>query len=377
MTLSLDVDVRGRRVVVVGGGDAAATAAARAVEAGAEVLVVAPDLGDELAALALDGALTWRPRPWAVDDLVAAWLVHAATDEPRADAEVAAAAARARVWCVVASAGAAAPAVTQAPLASTTAAGTSAAPGRRGSVALVGGGPGDAELLTVRARRLLAEADVVVVDRLAPREVLADLDPHVQVIDVGKTPDHHPVPQHEINRLLVEHARAGARVVRLKGGDPFLLGRGGEEWLACTEAGVEVSVVPGVTSAFSVPAAAGIPVTHRGLSRSVTVVTGHEDLTPERAGALVALGGTLVVLMGVATLDQLVDRLLAAGADPSTPVAAVERGWTPRQRTVRARLADAVATMGAAGVRSPAVIVVGAVAGLDLLAAAHVSEPPG
>lgn len=365
MTLTLDLDVAGRRVLVVGGGDEAADAARRAVEAGAEVLVVSADLGDELASMALDGAVRWRPRDWRPEDLAAAWLVHAATGDPAIDATVSDAARAGRVWCLTSSAGSPAVAAAAAPALMRARSGV-------GRVALVGGGPGDADLLTVRAQRLISEADVVVVDRLAPRGVLAGLDPHVQIIDVGKSPDHHPVPQHEINRLLVEHARAGARVVRLKGGDPYLLGRGGEEWLACAEAGVDVEVVPGVTSAFSVPAAAGIPVTHRGMSRSVTVVTGHEDLSDDRARALVTLGGTLVVLMGVAALPQLAARLLASGADPTTPVAIVERGWTPQQRTVRSDLAGIVGVAEAAAVRSPAVIVVGDVASLDLS-----PEPPG
>ncbi|WP_345714080.1 uroporphyrinogen-III C-methyltransferase, partial [Kineococcus glutinatus] len=231
----------------------------------------------------------------------------------------------------------------------------------RGRVTLVGGGPGDQDLLTLRGRRALAEADVVVVDRLAPTGVLAELDDDVQVVDVGKTPDHHPVPQHEINRIIVDAAQAGYRVVRLKGGDNYVLGRGGEEVAACREAGVDVDVVPGVTSAFAVPAAAGIPVTHRGLSRSVTVVSGHEQLD---CAVLARLEGTLVVLMGVAGLPGLAAGLLAHGKDPATPVALVESGCTPRQRTTRSTLADVVAVAAGRGVRSPAVIVVGAVAAL-------------
>ena len=151
-----------------------------------------------------------------------------------------------------------------------------------GSVALVGGGPGDPGLITTRGRQLLAQADVVVVDRLAPRALLDELDPEVEVVDVGKTPGNHPVTQDEINPILVEHARAGRRVVRLKGGDPFVLGRGGEEVAACREAGVPVEVVPGVTSAVAVPAAVGIPVTHRGLARQFTVVSGTTVSTGRR-----------------------------------------------------------------------------------------------
>lgn len=241
---------------------------------------------------------------------------------------------------------------------------TAAAGQAMGSVCLVGGGPGDPDLLTVRALRRLADADVVVVDRLAPAEDLAALAPRALVVDVGKTPGHHPVPQEGINALLVEHARAGRRVVRLKGGDPYVLGRGGEEVEACRGAGVPVEVVPGVTSAFAVPAAAGIPVTHRGLARSVTVLTGHEDLGAERLEALVRLGGTLVVLMGVTRLAALADGLVAAGADPATPAAVVERGWSTEQRTTRADLSSLAGACAARGVASPAVVVVGAVAAL-------------
>ena len=197
---------------------------------------------------------------------------------------------------------------------------------RPGCVALVGGGPGDPELISVRGRRLLAEADVVLVDRLAPRALLDDLDPSVLVVDVGKTAGHHPLPQEEINRLLVEHARAGRRVVRLKGGDPFVLGRGGEEALACLAADVTVEVVPGVTSAIAVPAHAGIPVTHRGRSRQVTIASGHEGLD---WASLAALDGTLVLLMGVSGLEVAATELVAHGKAASTPVAIVESGFTP------------------------------------------------
>ena len=234
----------------------------------------------------------------------------------------------------------------------------------RGSVSLVGGGPGDPGLLTVRALQRLADADVVVVDRLAPSDDLASLAPSALVVDVGKTPGSHAVPQERINALLVEHARAGRRVVRLKGGDPYVLGRGGEEVESCRAEGIPVEVVPGVTSAFAVPAAAGIPVTHRGLSRSVTVLTGHEDLGPDRCDALVRLGGTLVVLMGVSRIAALAEGLLAAGADPETPAAVVECGWSADQRTTRSALAGLTAACTARAVASPAVVVIGAVAAL-------------
>jgi uroporphyrin-III C-methyltransferase/precorrin-2 dehydrogenase/sirohydrochlorin ferrochelatase len=234
-----------------------------------------------------------------------------------------------------------------------------------GHVVLVGGGPGEKDLLTLRARRELAAADVVVVDRLAPVAVLDELGPDVLVIDVGKTPGRHPVSQHEINQLLVEHAQAGRRVVRLKGGDPYVLGRGGEEAAACREAGVSVEVVPGVTSAFAVPAAAGIPVTHRGLARQVTVLSGHDALDGSDAAdwrALASDGGTLVILMGVAALPRICAGLLAAGMDASTPVAVIEKGWSPEQRVTRGTVQDIVER--ARNARSPAVIVIGAVAAL-------------
>jgi uroporphyrin-III C-methyltransferase/precorrin-2 dehydrogenase/sirohydrochlorin ferrochelatase len=230
-----------------------------------------------------------------------------------------------------------------------------------GHVALVGGGPGDAGLITTRGRRLLAEADVVVVDRLAPRALLDELGPGVLVVDVGKTAGHHPVPQEEINRLLVEHAQAGRRVVRLKGGDPFVLGRGGEEALACVAAGVEVEVVPGVTSAVAVPAAAGIPVTHRGRSRQVTVASGHEGLD---WGTLAALEGTLVLLMGVSGLAEAARELLAHGRPAATPVAVVESGCTPAQRTTVGTLSTIVDLARDRAVRPPAVVVVGSVVDL-------------
>ena len=241
---------------------------------------------------------------------------------------------------------------------------------------LVGGGPGDPDLLTLRAWRALAEADVVVADRLGPRSVLDDLGPDVEVIDVGKTPGHHPVPQHEINRLLVEHARRGRRVVRLKGGDPFVLGRGGEEVLACREAGIPVEVVPGVTSALAAPAAAGVPVTHRGVVAAVMVVNGHD---PVPASALAGLRDeelTLVVLMGVAGLDDLCARAADAGVDPAMPLAIVERATTATQRVTRAPLRDAARAAREADVRAPAVVVVGRVAAPDLLAAHHAPAEP-
>ncbi|WP_432492182.1 uroporphyrinogen-III C-methyltransferase [Kineococcus gypseus] len=383
------LDLRGRRVLVAGGGPLAAASARELAGAGADVLVVAAALCEELREQHARGRVRWRAGTAAEADLVGAWLVHAATGDAREDAAVAALAERHRLWCVhpgdPATGSAAAPAVvrrddvvlsvgagadTGRTRALAAALGhhvdSGGAPLRRhrrgrGRVVLVGGGPGEPELLTLRGRRRLAEADVVVVDRLAPTGVLAELDPDVQVVDVGKAAGNHPVPQEEINRVLVDAALAGRTVVRLKGGDPYVLGRGGEEVLACREAGVEVEVVPGVTSAFAVPAAAGIPVTHRGAARCVTVLSGHEDLDEDDLHALASLDGTLVVLMGVTALERLAAALLAAGKDPATPVAVVQDGWSPRQRTTTATLADVADVARAAGVRAPAVVVVGEV----------------
>lgn len=225
-----------------------------------------------------------------------------------------------------------------------------------GRVVLVGGGPGADDLITVRGLRALQQADVVVADRLAPRGLLADLRPGVEVLDVGKTPHHHPVPQHEINALLVDRAKSGKNVVRLKGGDPFLLGRGGEEVIACRTAGVPVEVVPGVTSAFAAPAAADVPVTHRGVSHGVLVISGHDDVD---AATLVAWPHTVVVLMGMGRLRELVTRLIDAGKSPDTPVTIVQSAWTPDQRQVSAALEKIADLVEVEGIGNPAAIVIG------------------
>jgi uroporphyrin-III C-methyltransferase/precorrin-2 dehydrogenase/sirohydrochlorin ferrochelatase len=231
-----------------------------------------------------------------------------------------------------------------------------------GRVVLVGGGPGDPGLITVAGRQWLARADVVVTDRLGPTSLLAELGADVTIIDVGKTAGNHPIPQDEINRILVEHARAGRTVIRLKGGDPFVLGRGGEEALHCLAHGVPVEVVPGVTSAVSVPAAAGIPVTHRGITTSLVIASAH-------AGAGQALDAarsappdaTLVLLMGLSGLAGTAQELITSGRDPRTPVAAISDGWTPRQRTVTGSLASIADDVQAARLPGPVVIVIGEV----------------
>jgi len=235
------------------------------------------------------------------------------------------------------------------------------------TVHLVGAGPGDPGLLTVRALDVLRRADVVVYDRLS-QESLLDLAPAgAERIDVGKAPGHVRLAQEDINALLVERGRSGAAVVRLKGGDPFVFARGGEEAAALAAAGVPFDVVPGITSAIAVPAYAGIPVTLRHSSTSVTVVTGHEEPGAGDEGtvdwqAVARVGGTIVVLMGVARIGRIADALMAGGRSPDTPVAAVQWGTRPEQRTVRATLG----TIGAADLGTPSTIVVGDVAACDL-----------
>lgn len=242
-------------------------------------------------------------------------------------------------------------------------------PPRVGRVTLVGGGPGSDGLLTVAAVKALAEADVVLYDRLAPHTRLDVLAPHALHLDVGKQPGHHPVNQRGIEERIIAHALAGAAVVRLKGGDPYVFGRGGEEVLACHAAGIAVTVVPGVTSAISVPAAAGIPLTHRGISHLFTVVSGHAPLADDELKHLAGLGGTIVVLMGVGTLPSMTQGLLRHGARADLPVAVIERGYSPTQRTTISRLDAIVTDAGVADVQSPAVLVIG-----DVVLLAHEGE---
>ncbi len=236
--------------------------------------------------------------------------------------------------------------------------------GCSGFVHLVGAGPGDPELLTVKAQRLLREADVLVYDRLVAAEILALVPDGVSRIFVGKEPGRHHVPQAEINQMLVRLARGGHRVVRLKGGDPLVFGRGGEEALHLARAGVPFEIVPGITAAVACAAYAGIPVTHRGLARGVQLVTGHcqADAPLEldwRALADPQL--TLVIYMGLAQLGQLRDGLLGAGREPATPAALIERGTTPAQRRVLATLGELPERARSERIRSPALAIVGAV----------------
>lgn len=230
-----------------------------------------------------------------------------------------------------------------------------------GRVTLVGGGPGAEDLMTVGGLRALADADVVLYDRLAPHDRLAELTPRARLINVGKLPGHHPISQRGIELLMVDHARAGSHVVRLKGGDPYIFGRGSEEVIACREAGVPVEVISGVTSAISVPAAAGIPLTHRGISRMFTVVSGHAPLSDDELRHLAGLGSTLVVLMGVSTLPHLTAGLRRHGAAHDLPVAIIERGFSRQQKTTVSALGTVVEDATLAGVAAPAVLVIGEV----------------
>lgn len=388
-SLPLTLRVGGRRVVVVGGGHVATRRALSLLDSGAAVVVISPEVSDSLASSIGRGDVEWIQRPYASGDLGGAWLVQTATGTA-VDDLVAADAETAQIWCLKGgdpdNATAWAPAVAKvddvmvavsgggdAGRASALRDGVAAAlqsgelPMRHrthhpeGFVALVGGGPGDPGLLTTRGRRLLAEADVVVVDRLAPHGVLAELDPDVEVIDVGKMPDHHPIPQHEINAILVERAKQGLVVVRLKGGDPYVFGRGGEELIACREAGIRVEVVPGVTSAISVAAAAGIPVTHRGIARGFSVVTAHDQV----AALPHSRDHTIVMLMGVKRLAETCAELMASGHDASTPAAIIERGYSPTQRVTVGTLETLAAVAAAAGATSPAVTIIGDVVTLS------------
>jgi uroporphyrin-III C-methyltransferase/precorrin-2 dehydrogenase/sirohydrochlorin ferrochelatase len=390
----------GRRVVVVGGGQVAHRRVAGLLEARARVTVVSPDVTPALEALVEPGSLTWVRRRYEPGDLDGAWYAVAATDDPAVNAAVAAEAEAARIFCaraddrsassvwtpavgrqgdlVVGVHGGGDPqravGVRDAVVAGLTdgsiadRAGRAGPAGSPGSVVLVGGGPGDPGLITVRGQQAVSQADVVLADHLAPQALLASLPADVEVIDASKLPRGRSMAQEQINELLVEHARAGKRVVRLKGGDPFVFGRGMEELEACVAAGIPVEVVPGVTSAIGVPGLAGIPVTHRGLTHEFVVVSGH--VPPGHPKSLVdwpslgRLRGTLVVLMGVDTAPAIAAALVEHGRAPTTPVAVVTDGSTPSQRVVRTTLDGLAKAMAEEGIRPPAVWVVGDVVGL-------------
>jgi uroporphyrin-III C-methyltransferase/precorrin-2 dehydrogenase/sirohydrochlorin ferrochelatase len=396
VTLPVGLELTGRRALVVGGGPVVVDPARALARAGAVVTVVAPWICEEVEELAVAGELDWRAAEYVgAPDLAEAWFVVVGSGDRTIDDAVRADALAARVWCVDAAAAATGTASLPATVDVTTPDGTvtvaahspadralgadlaravdgllaggaldvrrrEARPGA-GWVALVGGGPGTDGLLTARGRELLAAADVVVLDRLAPRGVVDRLPSTVRVVDVGKAPGRHALDQEHINDLLVTEALAGHAVVRLKGGDPYVLGRGGEERAACEAHGIRVEVVPGVTSAVAVPAAAGIPVTHRGVARGFTVVTGHDELPDVPPGT----DHTVVLLMGVGRLAASTAALLDAGRPASCPVAIVERGYAPDQRVTFGTLGDIAGRARSVGVENPAVVVVGDVVRLS------------
>ena len=394
----------GKKVVVVGGGTVAQRRVPVLIAHGAEVHVIARVATPAVEALAQqDPGITLQLRDYRDGDLADAWYAIAATDDAAVNAAVVAEAERRRIFCVRADAGRDGTAVTPASFdyegllvgvlasgehrrsaAVRTAIRDAFAQGRiapdivaasasdvvPGGVALVGGGPGDPELITVRGRRLLAHADVVVADRLAPPELLAELAPHVEVIDAAKIPYGRAMAQEAINAVLIDRARAGRFVVRLKGGDPFVFARGYEEVLACAEAGIPVTVVPGVTSAIGVPALAGVPVTHRAVNHEFVVVSGH--LSPEDPESLVnwdalaKLTGTIILLMAVERIELFAAALIAGGRPATTPVLVVQHGTTSAERALRATLSDVPERIRSEGIRPPAIIVIGPVAGFEM-----------
>ena len=398
--LPLGLRLRGRRVVVVGGGAVALRRVGALMAAQASVTVVSPTTVAALDDLAQRHLIDWLARAYEPGDLRDAWLAIACTADAAVNAAVLAEADEARIFCLRADDASRASAwmpatgrsgrvtvsvhadrdpqtavaLCDAALAAvqtalrqhpqrtnrhrTQAAGS-------GRVILVGGGPGDPELLTVKGYQALGDADVVVVDRLAPLAVLDGLREGVEIIDVSKIPRGRFTPQEEINEILVSRARQGRVVVRLKGGDSFVFGRGMEEVLACRQASVPVEVIPGVTSAIAVPGLAGIPLTHRGLSQGFTVVSGHAAPDDPRSTldweSLARGGTTLVVLMGVENLASIVGALLNAGRDGNTPLACVMDGALPSQQVVLTTLAAVSGSGAPPELRSPAVIVIGAV----------------
>ncbi len=386
------LDLAGRLVVVVGGGAVAARRLPGLVDAGANVVVISPDGPPEVPS----AGVTVIERNYEVGDLHGAVLALACTSDPAVNEMVAADALRDGIWCVRADDAAAStawvPAVASLDGVHVAVSG-GGDPGRavairdsveallrsgdlpirrvrrseaNGRVVLVGGGPGDPDLMTLRGFRALLDADVVIHDRLSPGGVLSLLHPDIEVIDVGKSPGRSPVSQDEINALMVSRARDGCAVVRLKGGDPFVFGRGSEEVAACRATGVEVDVVPGLSSATAAPSLAGVPLTERGTAQLFTVASGHVAPGDPRSDvdweALARSGGSLVLLMAVANLPAIAAALIEGGRSPQTAAAIVESASLPAERIVTTTL-DSLARAEGAAFTSPAVVVVGDVAG--------------
>jgi uroporphyrin-III C-methyltransferase / precorrin-2 dehydrogenase / sirohydrochlorin ferrochelatase len=385
--------LEGRRVVVVGGGRVAQRRIPSLLAAGARVEVVSPVTTPAVEGHARAGELVWHERDYRRGDINGAWYGVVATDRRDVNEQISAEAEARRIFCVRSDDAEAATAWTPAtgrhgPLTVSVLgsrdpkrsaavrdeiltrlrSGEIAAPKDRvkvPGVVLVGGGPGDPELITVAGRRALQEADVVVADRLAPRELLAELGPDVEVVDATKLPRGRAASQQAINALLVERARAGRNVVRLKGGDPFVFGRGFEEALACADAGVPCRVVPGITSAISVPGLAGLPVTHRGVAHEFTVASGH--LPPGHPDSLVnwaslaQLQGTLVLLMAVENIAAIASVLVEHGKPAGTAAAVVQDGSLSSERSLVTTLDRLAEEIVAHGLRPPAAVVIGAV----------------
>jgi uroporphyrin-III C-methyltransferase/precorrin-2 dehydrogenase/sirohydrochlorin ferrochelatase len=387
----LFVDLAGRRVVVVGGGAVAVRRLPDLLDAGADVSVVAPSVDPGIADRS---AVTVHRREFRPADLDGAWLALACTDEASTNAAVAMAAESRGIWCIraddaprsrawrpataqvdeitVAVSAAGDPARARQirdSIAADLRGGQLGARRRRdretGHVMLVGGGPGDPDLLTLRGYRALLDADVVVADRLGPTGLLDILPPDVEVIDVGKNPRGHAADQATINALLIDRARRGQLVVRLKGGDPFVLGRGSEEVDACAAAGIVVDVVPGLSSAVAAATLAGVPLTERGTTQHFTVVSGHVPPGDSRStvdwALLAATDATLVLLMAVANLRTIAEALIAGGRKPGTPTAIVENASLPQQRVIGAVLGDLADVAEQEAVAPPAVVIVGEV----------------
>ncbi len=386
----LGLRLRGRRVVVVGGGAVATRRVPALLDAGADVLLVSPEVTTGLEDLAAAGRIRWEERAYQDGDCAGAWLVCAYTNRPEVNAVVAAAAEELRTWCVRADDAEASAAWTpasgrtddvrigvlsgdprhSAAIRDAIIAGLRSGQlsarhgrGRRSGVAIIGGGPGDPGLITVRGRQLLAEADVVLTDRLAPRSLLDELPADVEVIDVSKIPYGRAMAQEHINSMLISRARAGRFVARLKGGDPFVFGRGAEEALACLRAGIPVTVVPGVTSAVGVPTSAWVPVTHRGVAQDFHVVSVHVPPGDERSTVDWSLlgggSGTLVLLMTLERIGPVVAELLRYGRSPGTPVSVIANGTLPTQRTINSSLEEVESVVRQQGIRPPAIVVVG------------------
>jgi uroporphyrin-III C-methyltransferase / precorrin-2 dehydrogenase / sirohydrochlorin ferrochelatase len=386
----LGLRLEGRLAVVVGGGAVASRRVPALLDAGAEILLVSPKVTPSLEDLAASGRIRWAERKYSPGDCAGAWLVCACTDSHEVNAAVAAAAEEQQTWCVRADDAAASAAWTpasgqagdvrvgvltgdprrSAAIRDAVVTGLRSGQlsarherGRRGQVAIIGGGPGDPGLITVRGRQLLAEADVVLTDRLAPRSLLDELGEDVEIIDASKIPYGRAMAQEHINSALISHARAGRFVARLKGGDPFVFGRGAEEVLACLRAGVPVTVVPGVTSAVAVPASAWIPVTHRGVTQDFHIVSVHvppgDDRSTVNWELLGASSGTLVLMMAVERIGAVADELLRYGRSPRTPVSVIADGTLPTQRTINSTLEQVESLVAKEGIRPPAIVVVG------------------